>query len=59
MPETFNPPHPVLPPTRVGSKELSIIVRTDGMMASQYDECVCGAKKREWHPICLREKQNG
>ena len=48
----------VLPPSRVGSKELSIIVRTDGMMVSQYDACVCGAKKREWHPICLRMEKD-
>lgn len=40
---------------RVGSHEVTLLVRTDGTMVSQYGPCVCGARKREWHKICLKE----
>lgn len=45
----------VIPP-RPGSREISIIVHTNGTMVSQYGPCVCGAAKRQWHPICLKER---
>ena len=50
-----------LPPVmaRPGSRELSIIVRNDGTMVSQYGPCICGAMKRQWHTICLREPTSG
>jgi hypothetical protein len=44
-----------LPPPRVGSREVSLVVRNDGTMVSLYGPCVCGRAKREWHGICLRE----
>lgn len=43
---------------RLGSREVHLIVRTDGTMVSQYGPCVCGLPKREWHKICLKEKPN-
>lgn len=48
-----------LPPSRVGSREVSLIVKTDGTMVSQYGPCLCGKAKREWHKICLKEVSNG
>lgn len=39
---------------RIGSREVSLIVRTDGTMVSQYGPCVCGRAKREWHAICCK-----
>ena len=47
------------PPSRIGSREVSLIVRTDGTMVSQYGPCLCGMGKRQWHPICLKEAGNG
>lgn len=44
-----------LPPPRIGSREVRIIVRTDGTMVSQYGPCICGAGKNQWHKICLKE----
>lgn len=41
-------------PSRIGSRELNLIVRTDGTMVSRDGPCVCGAAKREWHSVCLR-----
>ena len=41
-------------PVRPGSREVSIIIRNDGTMVSQYGPCVCGAAKRQWHNICLK-----
>lgn len=49
----------ILPPSRVGSREVSLIVRTDGTCVSQYGPCICGRAKREWHKICVKEQQNG
>lgn len=46
-------------PRRVGSREISLIVRTDGTMVSQFGPCLCGAGKREWHPICLKQSNEG
>lgn len=43
----------VPPMRRPGSYELSIIVRNDGTMVSQFGPCLCGAGKRQWHKICL------
>lgn len=43
------------PSGRVGSREVSLIVKTDGTMASKDGPCLCGAAKREWHPICCKE----
>lgn len=40
---------------RIGSREVSLIVKTDGTMVSQYGPCVCGRPKREWHAICLKQ----
>lgn len=42
-------------PSRIGSKELSIIVRTDGQMVCTNGFCVCGAAKRQWHALCLKQ----
>jgi hypothetical protein len=50
---------PSMPPARIGSREVSIIVRTNGTMVSQYGPCLCGAMKREWHKICLKEILHG
>ena len=50
-------PHATMPPTRSGSREISIIVKNDGTMVSQYGPCVCGAAKREWHKICLARQR--
>lgn len=47
------------PPVRLGSREVSLIVRTDGLVVSQNGPCVCGRPKREWHAICLKENSNG
>jgi hypothetical protein len=38
-------------PQRIGSREVSLIVRTDGTMVSQWGPCTCGAAKRQWHAI--------
>ena len=27
-----------------------------GEIVSQLGPCICGAGKREWHPICLKEQ---
>lgn len=40
------------PPPRIGTREVNLIVRTDGTMVSQYGPCICGAAKRQWHKIC-------
>ena len=34
------------------------LLRTNGKGAivSQLGPCVCGEGKRQWHPICLKEK---
>ena len=44
----------IMPPRRIGSYELRIIVKTDGTMVSEDRPCICGAPKRQWHKICLR-----
>jgi hypothetical protein len=49
---------PNLPPDRIGSREVNLVVRTDGTMVSVTGSCVCGRAKREWHTICLKE-ENG
>jgi hypothetical protein len=46
---------PSLPPSRIGSREVSLVVRNDGTMVSLYGPCVCGRAKREWHGICLKQ----
>ena len=38
---------------RVGSREVRLIVKTDGTMVSCDGPCICGAAKREWHKVCL------
>jgi hypothetical protein len=45
---------PARDPVRIGSREVSLIVRTDGTMVSQYGPCICGRAKREWHAICCK-----
>jgi hypothetical protein len=45
---------PARDPGRIGSREVSLIVKTDGTMVSQYGPCVCGRPKREWHAICCK-----
>ena len=47
-------PNMVLPPSRIGSREVSIIERTNGEIVSQYGPCICGRPKREWHMNCSR-----
>lgn len=47
---------PVVHPVRMGSRQVSLVVRNDGQMVSQFGPCVCGAVKRQWHAICLKEK---
>lgn len=54
-PATGLEPNPGRDAGRIGSREVSLIVRTDGTMVSQYGPCVCGKQKREWHRICLGE----
>lgn len=49
---------PPLPPTRIGSREVSIILRTDGTMVSQWGPCICGRPKRDWHKICVKVEEN-
>jgi len=44
---------------RVGSREVNLIVRTNGTMVSQHGPCVCGKPKREWHDICLKGDLHG
>lgn len=58
---TEAPPALPLPPSRIGSREVSIIVRTDGTCVSQWGPCLCGRPKREWHVICAKpmEVNNG
>jgi len=36
------------------------LLRTNGTgeIVSQLGPCVCGEPKREWHKICLKEKEN-
>lgn len=46
---------PVQQNGRPGSREISLLVRNDGTMVSQFGPCVCGAAKRQWHAICLKE----
>jgi len=41
---------------RIGSREVSLIVRTDGTMVSLYGPCVCGKAKKEWHRVCLAQQ---
>ena len=43
---------------RIGSKELRLIVRTDGTVVSQFDTCLCGAQKNEWHRHKIVEREN-
>jgi hypothetical protein len=45
---------PVRDVTRVGSRDVVLRVKTDGTMASVQGPCVCGARKNEWHALCLR-----
>ena len=50
----FNIP---LPRTRV----VEYLLRTNGNgeIVSQLGPCLCGAGKREWHQICLKEQNHG
>lgn len=52
---TFKKAEENLPPRRLGVKEMRILVRTDGQMVNEVGPCLCGAGKREWHSICLKE----
>lgn len=45
----------VQPTTRTRSTEYRIIANTDGKMVSQDGPCLCGAAKKEWHAICLKQ----
>jgi len=58
IPDAFNAmaqqSAPQRDPGRIGSREVSLIVKTDGTMVSQYGPCVCGRPKREWHAICCK-----
>ena len=45
----------VLPPSRVASRNVRLVVKTDGTMACLDSPCLCGKGKREWHAICLKE----
>lgn len=47
---------PVRDTVRVGSREVVLRVRTDGQMVSLQGPCLCGAAKREWHQICLKQE---
>lgn len=42
---------------RVGVRDVMLRVSSDGNMVSLLGPCVCGAEKREWHKICLREAE--
>lgn len=46
---------PARDPGRIGSREVNLIVRTDGTMVSEYGPCICGRAKREWHTICVKQ----
>jgi hypothetical protein len=41
-------------PSRVGIREIRLMVKTDGTLASLDGPCLCGSPKRQWHAICLR-----
>jgi len=41
---------------RVGVREVLLRITSDGRVASILGPCVCGEAKREWHPLCLKEK---
>lgn len=49
------PEEPIHDQTRVGSREVVLRVRTDGQMVSMQGPCLCGAVKRQWHQICLKQ----
>ena len=55
-PVKIGTPGALIPPARIGSREVNLIVRTDGTVVSQYGPCLCGAPKREWHRICVKER---
>ncbi len=42
------------------TRVVEYLLRTNGKgeMVSMLGPCVCGAGKREWHVICLKEKSD-
>ena len=42
--------------TRVAVRDVQLRVSTDGTMVSLLGPCICGAEKRQWHPVCLKER---
>ena len=40
--------------TRTRVTEYLLRTNGKGEMASMLGPCVCGAGKREWHPVCLK-----
>jgi hypothetical protein len=56
IPEVLKPTVTVVPLARTMSREYRIIANTDGKMVCESGPCLCGAGKREWHDICLKQK---
>jgi hypothetical protein len=44
--------------TRTRVTEYLLRTNGKGEIVSQLGPCVCGAGKKVWHKICLREKEN-
>jgi hypothetical protein len=44
--------------TRAKIEEYLLRTNGNGEIVSTLGPCVCGAAKREWHKICLREKSH-
>ena len=45
--------------TRAKITEYLLRMNGQGQIVSQLGPCVCGAPKREWHPVCLKETSDG
>lgn len=43
------------PESRTRSTEYRIIANSDGKMVCESGPCLCGAGRREWHDICLKQ----
>lgn len=48
-----------IPPSRIKIDEYLLRTNGKGDIVSTLGPCVCGAGKREWHKICLKEERNG